>query len=110
MTNEKGIVVGQLLEVVNGTNLEKLVGQNRISREQLRAVKAQLIQQVEILFRHGVRHGDLVAANVLVELGKDSVSANLIDFQKRILRAPERSLDYELQAIERMFLKLENEL
>ncbi|NTV52138.1 MAG: hypothetical protein HGA76_03875 [Candidatus Firestonebacteria bacterium] len=79
--NEVGQAVGCLSERVPGRELRELAETGAITPVQLEEVFKQVREQLDLLHGHGLRHGDLRADNVLVDIKPDgTVIARLIDF------------------------------
>ncbi|HKY62898.1 MAG TPA: hypothetical protein VJR29_05700 [bacterium] len=84
LSDGKGNLAGFLMEKVAGKNLYDLVQDGEISPEQMKRVEALLREQLSILHRNGLAHGDPEFLNVLVQLGANGevIDARFIDFTR----------------------------
>lgn len=72
--------IGLVLEFVEGTDLETLVDNKRLSLEQLDALADGIFRGVEYAHQHGLVHRDLKPANVLLKVEGRQLVPKVADF------------------------------
>ncbi|HEX5033951.1 MAG TPA: hypothetical protein VFW62_05680, partial [bacterium] len=82
--DSQGQILGFLMERVPGENLHDLIEAGKISPRQMTAVEARLREQLELLHRRGLSHGDAEFRNVHVLFGPggELLDARFLDFTR----------------------------
>jgi len=105
-----GLPIGYLIEIVKGRNLFYWVKNKLITQGQLKLIRQQVLDQVQVLHAQGFLHGDLNPGNIMVDIRSDGeLVVRLIDFNSPLtgfFKSPTVDgalFQAALQALERAF-------